>query len=318
MFVYHKCYISIELTFTKELMLITSKSKELNICHYLYFLNKGFKFQPNVCNRYHDLLMMSPNFSDIAILNIKNANYRSIVSVINKIEAINLMQNADLMEIIETLQSIKNLLLYMKIGKEILTFEDIETEKNKFHRNKILLFLKDVDIEKVLVSNKISFDEKNYKYFIGYLYNDDKVKSLQIMLPKTSAYVRNYDGQTKWMYVLIEDDDVLQKYDTIWDKVSADIKKEFDSEPVYNKNFLKTKITLHGDEVTDFYDKKLPKLDLNHTCLAVISLNSALKKYENFYPQVFLKECQFIEKKLIRHIIDSLSEFSSSDESDEE
>ena len=35
------------------------------------------------------------------------------------------------------------------------------------------------------------------------------------------------------MYFLIEDDALLEKYNTIWDKVSADIKKEFDSEPVY-------------------------------------------------------------------------------------
>ena len=41
---------------------------------------------------------------------------------------------------------------------------------------------------------------------------------------------------------LSENDDLLEKYNTIWDKVSADIKTEFDSEPVYNKNFLKTKI----------------------------------------------------------------------------
>ena len=53
-----------------------------------------------------------------------------------------------------------------------------------------LLFIKDVDIEEVLVSNQISFGKKNYKYFIGYLYNDHKVKSLHIMLPKTSAYVK--------------------------------------------------------------------------------------------------------------------------------
>ena len=43
----------------------------------------------------------------------------------------------------------------------------------------------------------ISFDEKNYKYFIGYLYNCNKVKTLNIMLPKTDAYVKCYDGQTK-------------------------------------------------------------------------------------------------------------------------
>ena len=37
------------------------------------------------------------------------------------------------------------------------------------------------------------------------------------------------------MYFLIEDDDLLEKYNTIWDKVSTDIKKEFDSGRVYNK-----------------------------------------------------------------------------------
>ena len=49
---------------------------------------------------------------------------------------------------------------------------------------------------------------------------------------------------------LIEDDGLLEKYNTIWDKVRADIEKNFDSEPVYNKKFLKTKIKSHGDEVS--------------------------------------------------------------------
>ena len=45
------------------------------------------------------------------------------------------------------------------------------------------------------------------------------------MLPKTSTYVKSYHGQTKWMYFLIEDDKLSTKYNTVWDKVSADIKK---------------------------------------------------------------------------------------------
>ena len=86
------------------------------------------------------------------------------------------------------------------MGKEILTIGNTENEKNKYYQYKILFSLRDVDIEKVLVSNKIYFSERNYKYFIGYLYNDHKVKLLHIILPKTSAYVKSYDGQTKWMY----------------------------------------------------------------------------------------------------------------------
>ena len=88
-------------------------------------------------------------------------------------------------------------------------------------------FLKYLDIDKVLVSYKISFGEKSHKYFIGYLYND-------------------YKG-----------DELSEQNITIWDKVSPNIKKQFDSEPVYNKKFLKTKMKSHGDEFTDFYDKKL-------------------------------------------------------------
>ena len=45
------------------------------------------------------------------------------------------------------------------------------------------------------------------------------------MFPKTSACVKSYDGQTNWMYFLNEDDDLWEKYNTIWDKVSADINK---------------------------------------------------------------------------------------------
>ena len=55
-------------------------------------------------------------------------------------------------------------------------------------------------------------------------------------------------------------------------------------------------------------------VESNHTCLAIISLDSALTKDENYYPQVFLKECKYIEKKVIRHINDNLSDFCSSDE----
>ena len=47
------------------------------------------------------------------------------------------------------------------------------------------------------------------------MYDDHKVKPLHIMLPKTSAYVKSYDGQTKLMYFLMEDDGLLEKYNTI-------------------------------------------------------------------------------------------------------
>ena len=94
------------------------------------------------------------------------------------------------------------------------------------------------------------------------------------------------------MHFLIEDDYLLEKYNTIWDKVSNDIRKEWDSEPVYSKYFTKIKIKSYGDEAADFHNKEMSQADFNHTCLAVITNDSALKRNENYHPEVFLNECK--------------------------
>ena len=64
-----------------------------------------------------------------------------------------------------------------------------------------------------------------------------------------------------------------------------------------------------------FTIKEIPKADSNHTCLAIFSLDSPLKKDENYYLQVFLKEWKYIKKKRFRYIIDDLeSSFHDSDD----
>ena len=65
----------------------------------------------------------------------------------------------------------------------------------------------------------------------------------------------------------------------------------------------------HGDEVTDFYDKETSMVDSSHTGLVVISVDSALKKSENYHMQLFFKGCKYIEKKVINHINYNLSDF---------
>ena len=73
------------------------------------------------------------------------------------------------------------------MGKEIITVGNIEVENQIFTDIKLLLLLEEVDIDNVLVSNKISFGERNYKYFIGCLSDDYKIKPLHMMQPKISA-----------------------------------------------------------------------------------------------------------------------------------
>ena len=75
------------------------KGTDVNKTRYLsllVFLNKGFKFQPYVCNRCHDLLMMSMNVTDIAILSINNTNYHCIITGISKSQTTKLLQSIDL------------------------------------------------------------------------------------------------------------------------------------------------------------------------------------------------------------------------------
>ena len=68
---------------------------------------KDFKFQPYVCNRRHDLLMISMNLKNIYVLNNEGTGYCCIISGIRKSEAINLMQNVD---VTEKVRHYKNLL----------------------------------------------------------------------------------------------------------------------------------------------------------------------------------------------------------------
>ena len=80
------------------------------------------------------------------------------------------------------------------MGKRIITFGDNKISKQKFNHYKNLIFKKDLDIDNIFSSR-----EKSYKYFIGYMDDDYKIKPLYIMLPKGSRYVKYYDGKAKWI-----------------------------------------------------------------------------------------------------------------------
>ena len=67
------------------------------------------------------------------------------------------------------------------------------------------------------------------------MYDVYENKPLSLVLLKTSSYVKIYNDGTKWMCYLIEDDELLKKYNDILNKVSNSMKKEFDIEPIYNE-----------------------------------------------------------------------------------
>ena len=53
----------------------TSASKERDICHYWYFLDKNFNYEAYICNRCHYLMQKAVNFNDVAIASVKGSDY---------------------------------------------------------------------------------------------------------------------------------------------------------------------------------------------------------------------------------------------------
>ena len=120
------------------------------------------------------------------------------------------------------------------------------------------------------------------------------------------AYRRDFD-ETKYMSFLIKDDELLEKYKEIWEKVKNSIKKYFDSEPVYYEKYLKAKINSYNGKIyTNFYNKITKEGSL---------IDSVFRTSKNYYFQVFSEECKYVvkEEKTVKYIIDDIEISSDSD-----
>ena len=84
------------------------------------------------------------------------------------------------------------------MNQETLIFGDIKMDKSKFHYPKNLVLIDELYIEKVLIFNKVYFGKKGYEYFIGYKYDNYKIKALSIKFPRMSGYVKSFD-ETKYI-----------------------------------------------------------------------------------------------------------------------
>ena len=84
----------------------------------------------------------------------------------------------------------------------------------------------------------------------------DGIIPLCIKLPQINAFVKYFDKNTNCMNLLVPDEGLLRKYNSIWDKINNLFKNEFDSKPVQNAKYIKAEISSHN---VNFYDNKTPK-----------------------------------------------------------
>ena len=94
--------------------------------------------------------------------------------------------------------------------------KNIGIEKYKFHQYKRPISIDNKDVNKIVVSNKISFGKNGFKYFIGYK-DAKEIIPLYIFFTKMSAYRRDFD-KTRCMTFLIKNGKMLENYNGIWKK----------------------------------------------------------------------------------------------------
>ena len=161
------------------------------------------------------------------------------------------------------------------------------------------------------------------KYIIGY--NDNTISPLQLFLPKMTGYLNIFeDGARKMMSFFTTNNEFLERYTAIWEKISNLVNKKFNSDPIYNNKYINTKIRSYNNDIKtnvrniDNKNNKLPEKNKPYKCVSLISLDSIIKNNKKYYPQTLLQECVYkLINKKVENIITNIN-LDSSSESDNE
>ena len=144
------------------------------------------------------------------------------------------------------------------------------------NNNETKIKIDGVEIKRIMLSRLMSNGNKDsYKYHIGYINNG--IKPLKIKFPKMTAHTKYFGDDNKFINLIANDKELLQKYNKIWDKISNLLAKKSDSETVYYNNCIKTKMKIYKNKVfTNFQDNKILTDNEYCACLSVLLLESVL------------------------------------------
>ena len=114
-----------------------------------------------------------------------------------------------------------------------------------------------------------------------------------------SGYTKYFENGGKNMSFLIKDDEVWDKYNTIWDVIKDKLGIKFHSEPLYKYKYLKAKIReLDGVIKTNFLSNDMPKENVHYNCIVCITIDSVLRIDIKNHPQFYLEECKYRTKTI--------------------
>ena len=163
------------------------------------------------------------------------------------------------------------------MSKKTLKFNNIRLNKREFHKSKEAIDLLLGHIDQIVVSDKFKHNNEGFKYFISYQ-EGEIFKPLCIILPQMSGYIKYFENGGKNMSFLINDDEVWNEYDKIWDVIKDKLGIEFHNQPVYVCKYLKTKVRESDGVIkTNFLGNDMPKETMHYTCIACITIDSVMR-----------------------------------------
>ena len=114
-----------------------------------------------------------------------------------------------------------------------------------------------------------------------------------------SGYIKCFKNSGKNLSFLIKDENVLDKYNEIWDKIKEKSSIKFHSEPVYDQIYIKAEVREYDSVIkTNFLGNGVPKENKHYTCIACITIDSVMRMDKKNHPQVYLEECKYKVKKI--------------------
>ena len=121
------------------------------------------------------------------------------------------------------------------MSEKTLKFNNIKLNKKEFHKSKQPIDLKSVNVDQIIISDKFKHSNDGFKY-------GEIAKPLCIILPQMSGYIKYFENGSKNLSFFVRDDNVLDKYNEIWNVIKNKLNIKFQSKPVYNQKYLKRKV----------------------------------------------------------------------------
>ena len=177
-----------------------------------------------------------------------------------------------------------------------IKFGDAAINKKEFYSSKHTLSLKDVQLDKIVTSNKRKINETTCKYYIRCC-KDDLIRPLCVIMPQMNECIKYFSGG-KNMSFISDDRDVYDKYGAIWNKIGKLLKLKFSVNAIRDDKYVCCKLKIFGRVVwSTFTDDVVPAEKQCYLCIAAIDIDSVLKVDKKVYLQAYLEQCKYKSKK---------------------